>query len=357
MHPQAKLHSRVLDSLDRWFETRSTNQILLFCLVMAILVGASDFQGATGLLIVYVAPIAIAAWYGGKRVGTVIAVYCAAAWYLAVTFLGPAHDFSPNSLLSLAARLAMFLVLTSVISRLRESMRQQRELMEFIVHDLRSPISSSITGLLTLQQTAPTLGEEDQEMIQLALVSNQRALGLVNSMLDVAKLETGKMPIHLEKVALDPLVANCFEQVALWAKSAEVRLISDVQVFQTCLDPDLTSRVMVNLLSNALKYSSPGSEVRLTVTTAAHGALRFSVQDFGPGIPADYLESVFQPFAQVKGTRGGTGLGLTFCRLAVHAQGGRIWVESQVGKGTTMHFTLPARATPDVVGSAVSDPI
>jgi signal transduction histidine kinase len=234
-------------------------------------------------------------------------------------------------------------------------MRQQRELMQFIVHDLRSPISSSITGLLTLQQTSTALEDDEKEMVQLSLISNQRALGLVNSMLDVAKLEAGKMPIHLAKIAVDPLVSNCFEQVSLWAKSSEVRLVNDVQVFQAYLDPDLTSRVLVNLISNALKFSPPGTEVKLSVIAAGHGTIRFSVQDSGPGIPPDYLETVFNPFGQVKGTRGGTGLGLTFCRLAVHAQGGKIWVESQLGKGTTMQFTLPARALPDVVGATVPE--
>ena len=352
----AKFVPRTLGLLDRYFETRSRNVILLICLVMAVLVGISDFQGSSGLLIVYVAPIAIAGWYGGKRVGTVIAVYCAAAWYLAVTFAGPVHDFNPSSLWSLVARLLTFLVLTNVISRLRESMRQQRELIEFIVHDIRSPISSAITGLLTLEQGSAALPAEDHELVQLALVSNQRALGLVNSMLDMAKLETGKMPIRIEKVALDPLVVDCFENVALWAKASNIRLVSDVQVFQAFFDPSLTSRVLVNLISNALKFSPSGSEVRVSVASGTHGSLRFSVQDFGPGIPADFIESVFEPFTQAKGTKGGTGLGLTFCRLAVQAQGGRIWLESSIGKGTTFYFTLPGRAGSETASAPISEP-
>jgi signal transduction histidine kinase len=343
MLPEPKFLSRLLARLDHWFENRSKNSILLICLVLSILIGGLDFKGSSGLLIFYVAPIAVAGWYGGKRVGAVIAVYCAAAWFVAVSLFAPVHDFSPIAVLSLIARLAMFLVLTNVIARLRETMRQQRELMEFIVHDLRSPISSSITGLLTLQETADSWHQEEREMVQLSLISNQRALGLVNSMLDVARLETGKMPIQLQKVALDHLIGACFDQVSLWAKSSEVRLVSDVQVFQACLDPDLTSRVIVNLISNALKFSPPGADVKVSATAGGHGSIRFAVQDSGPGIPPDYVETIFDPFAQVKGTRGGTGLGLTFCRLAIHAQGGKIWVESHLGKGTIMHFTLPGR--------------
>jgi len=318
---------------------------------MALLIGATDYQGSSGLLIFYVAPIAIASWYGGKRIGGVIAVYCAAAWFVAVTFFGSAQVFSWSSMWSLVARAFIFLVLNHVIARLHESMRQQKELTEFIVHDLRSPLSSAITGLLTLQQSPGSMLEDDREMVQLALVSNQRALGLVNSMLDVAKLETGKMPLRIERVALDSMVSNCFEQVALWAKSDDIRLVSDVHVYQCYLDPELTGRVIVNLLSNALKFSSPGSEIKVTVANSGHGGIKVSVQDHGPGIPPDYVESLFEPFSQAKGTKGGTGLGLTFCRLAIHAQGGRIWVESALNRGTTMHFTLPGRNAPESVGT------
>jgi signal transduction histidine kinase len=345
----------VLDGLDRFFETRSRNVILLICLVLAILVGVSDFQGLSGVLIIYMGPIALAAWYGGKRVGAVIAVYCATAWFLAVAIMG--HSMNLPAVWSLLARLLMFLILTQIISRLRESMRQQRELMQFIVHDLRTPLSSAITGLLTLQQTSANMPADDAEMIQLALISNQRALELVNSLLDVAKLETGKMSLNLERTGIEGMVSQCFDQVALWAKGADVSLRSDVKLMECLLDPVLTSRVIVNLLSNALKFSPPGSEVLVTVVPSSHGGARFTVRDHGPGIPADYLDAIFDPFSQAKGTRSGTGLGLTFCRLAVQAQGGRIWVESAAGKGTTMYFTVPGRSAADKVAAAVTEPV
>ncbi|HWD38440.1 MAG TPA: HAMP domain-containing sensor histidine kinase [Fimbriimonas sp.] len=335
---------RALQSLDAYFGGLHRNAILLWTLLAAIGVGLMDFRGSAGLLIVYVGPVAFGAWYGGKRVGSVVAIYCATAWFLAVTLFGNASALVPAQLWSLVVRLLMFLVISHIISRLREAMRQQKELTEFIVHDLRSPISSSITGLLTLQQTAANLDETESEMVALALVSNQRALALVNSILDVAKLETGKMPIQAVSVDLDGFCSDCLDQVTLWAKGLGVELVKDVRVANTFLDPVLTSRVVVNLLSNALKFSPHGGEVRLTVLASGHAGVRFSVSDNGPGIPSEYAKTIFEPFAQVAGTKGGTGLGLTFCRLAVQAQGGKIWVESAVGRGTTMHFTLHVHA-------------
>lgn len=333
---------RILEALDRFFLSRSRNAILLICLFMSLAIGATDFQASTGLLIAYLAPIALAAWYGGKREGAVIAVYCAIAWYVATAWQAGFKDLNPWTPWTFLARMMIFLVLTQAISRLREALRQQNELTQFIVHDLRSPISSAITGLQTLQQNGTHLDDLEQEMVSLALVSNQRALSLVNSMLDVAKLETGSMTIELTQVDLDGLVAACFEQVALWAAGSDIQLTRDAQVASGCLDADLTTRVLVNLISNALKFSPQGGEVKVIVSLIAHGGLRFAVQDFGKGIPPEFVQSIFEPFTQVAGTQGGTGLGLTFCRLAVQAQGGKIWAESVVGKGTTMIFTLPA---------------
>jgi signal transduction histidine kinase len=331
----------VFSRLDRFFATRSRNAILVICLILALIIGGMDVHGVTGLLIVYLAPIALAAWYGGGRVGVVIAIYCSAAWFVAGEIATGFRDVDTVALGSFLARLAIFLVMTQVIARLRESMRLQNELTQFIVHDLRSPISSSITGLMTLQQSGTHLDEFEKEMVSLALVSNQRALTLVNSMLDVSKLATGKIAMNVQHVSIEDLVSESIQQVALWANSEEIQIVSDINVANGLVDRDITVRVLVNLLSNALKFSPRGSEIRVGVTSQSNG-LRFVVEDHGPGIPAEYVQTIFEPFGQVRGTKGGTGLGLTFCRLAVQAQGGRIWAESVVGKGTKMIFTIHA---------------
>jgi signal transduction histidine kinase len=149
------------------------------------------------------------------------------------------------------------------------------------------------------------------------------------------------MELRHETVQLDQFVEDAFAQVALWARSNEVNLVKDVHVASAILDPSLTMRVVVNLLSNALKFSPRGAAINVKIEPAGKDGVRFEVRDQGPGIPQEFANAIFEPFSQVKGTEGGTGLGLTFCRLAVHAQGGKIWVESQLGKGTRMVFTLP----------------
>ncbi len=332
---------RILPRLDALFARQRKNTILAVAMIMAFVIGGLDYWSRGDLLILYLAPVFIAAWYGGSRTGGVVAIYCAAAWFISEAVKTNFEGATPSSIWTLIARLVMFLAITKIVSKLRETMRQQVELTQFIVHDLRSPLASAITGLMSLEQMQTNLNELEKEMVALALVSNQRALELVNSILDVSKLETGKMAIQREMVDLNQFLDDCFEQVALWAKgnNVEVRRVTGSE--SAYFDRALTARVLVNLLGNALKFSPPGSVVLLTAHSSGHEPIRFTVEDQGPGIPPDFVESIFEPFAQVAGTKGGTGLGLTFCRLAVQAQGGKIWVESTLGKGTHMIFTLP----------------
>ncbi|RYG45149.1 hypothetical protein EON79_13295 [bacterium] len=325
-------------SLDAWLAGRTKNAILVIALLLAILIGAADRFVTVDLIVLYLLPILIAAWYGGRQPGLVIAIYCAGSVFVLQSISG--MDVDALAVVNLVIRTATYLAMAWMAGSLQESRRQQKELTGFIVHDLRSPIASSITGLQTLEAMPEGMDDLQKEMVALALVSNQRALTLVNGILDVEKLESGKMEVRKESTPIEPMLQECAEQVALWAQSNRLEIEIRSGIERANLDPELTQRVIVNLLSNALKYSPEGTRVTLEAEPNGN-QIRIAVRDQGPGIPPEYVESIFEPFAQVKGTKGGTGLGLTFCRLAVQAQGGRIWIESKLGEGTSMFFTLP----------------
>jgi signal transduction histidine kinase len=348
----------LLKRLDGFFVRRSRRTILFISLISVVLLSVIAYfstalsvkiQGVMSetflptpndLLLLYLVPIFLASWYAGWQSGLATAVWAGVATFVTETITAGINEFQAHLLIALAVRTAAFLVIARVMARLQETRRQQEELTNFIVHDLRSPLASSIAGLLTIQQTSVDMEAEEREMVDLALINNNRALSLVNSILDVSKLESGKMVVDCVDAEVAPFIDECLEQVELWARGQTVSLDADVIVDRARFDPVLTGRILVNLLSNALKYSPEGGRI-LVRAGMSHGSIRFSVTDEGAGIPAEYVEVIFQPFGQVYGTTGGTGLGLTFCRLAVQAQGGRIWVESQLGKGTTMHFTIP----------------
>ncbi|MFN3421769.1 MAG: sensor histidine kinase [Armatimonadota bacterium] len=235
-----------------------------------------------------------------------------------------------------------------VSQKLRDQEHLRDALVEFLVHDLRSPLTNIISGLETLLvSTEDNLAPEDRELIELALIGAHRLLTMVNSILDLRKLEEGKFPLYLKEFDPHEAVGEAIRQVQLWARQNNVTLQVDFAPEvpnKMVADRWVLIRILVNLLSNALKYTPSGGTITLTVVMD-DGWVHFSVKDQGPGIPKEYLERIFDRFVQVEarkaGAAVGTGLGLTFCKLAVEAHGGRIWLESEVGKGTTVHFVVP----------------
>jgi signal transduction histidine kinase len=231
---------------------------------------------------------------------------------------------------------------------LRTIRQKQEELIQFVVHDLRAPLTVMLTGLEVLQDVASESPDQAQQsLIRGGITAGKRMLTLINSLVDLSRLESGQMPLHIEPVDVRELVDSSLEQVTLWAARNQVALTTDIDpgLGTVQADHELTLRVLVNLLSNAIKFSPPQSTVLVRVVPSGADALAFSVVDQGPGIPKEWTRKVFDKFVQVEayqaGVKTGSGLGLSFCRLAVEAQGGSIWLESQFGQGTTATFTLP----------------
>ena len=327
---------RALKGLDAFFERLSSNAVLLLCLAVAVGLGVLAHYTKVELLLLFLAPIFVASWYGGFPQGVAVAMYSAGSQYITNVVLKDQAELGPMDIANLLILLVAYLTIAKVISRLKESRRQTG----FIVHDLRAPIANAISGLMTIQQSGQQLGEAEREMLDVALVSSQRAVTLVNSLLDISKLESGKFEVDQEAVDLDAFIGDCFHQVELWAQTHQIRLTKTLLVDKAVLDPALTARVLVNLLSNALKFSPEGGVVNVRAQIVHH-QLRIAVEDEGPGIPREFIKTIFQPFTQMKGAQTGTGLGLTFCRLAVHAQHGHIWIDPDVAKGTTVWFSIP----------------
>jgi NtrC-family two-component system sensor histidine kinase KinB len=321
---------------------------LVIGLALVLLVGILDYRTEPEPLVFYLVPILLAARYAGRRSAVAISVASAVVW-LAAALLSArvySHPFLPYA--SMAMRLVIFVGVALGLSAVQAARRRQREMLQFVVHDLRSPLTNIQTGLLTLQALGgERLEPDEKEVLDLALISSHRMLSFINSLLDIPRLESGRMPVRLMETAPAQLAQSALEQVTLWAGQNGVEIAASLDTGQATVlaDPLLTERVLVNLLSNALKVSPPGSVIRLRAAPIRRGALLFSVTDEGPGIAREWRNRVFDRFAQIETPKGlpivGTGLGLTFCRLAVEAQGGSIWLESEEGKGTTVAFTLP----------------
>jgi len=235
----------------------------------------------------------------------------------------------------------------------------RQEMSGMIVHDLRSPLSSLITGLDLaigeLKNLPPDFNANTLNVtLNVGMNSANALLKLVEGILDVNKLEAGEVPLMLAEIDLRDLVDQACERLSPVAASASITLAVDIpdDLRRIVVDGEKIERVIVNLIDNALRYTPQGGRVSVAVSDAQPGLQSVTVVDTGEGIPVDYRERVFERFFQVnargrqRGTRG-TGLGLTFCRLAVEAHRGRIWVDSGPEGGAAFHFTLPSHLSPE----------
>jgi signal transduction histidine kinase len=238
--------------------------------------------------------------------------------------------------------------------RLRENYQQLRELEELrdslthmIVHDLRTPLTSLIGGMQSLDLLGE-LNEEQRELACMSVNGGKALLGMINDLLDISKMEQGAMTLEMAHFSPAELAAQALQQVELIAREKRLMLATDIAPALAPLraDEEKLRRTLVNLLGNAVKFTPGEGRVPLSIQPGKEGReLSFAVADTGEGIPAEAFERIFAKFGRVESRKAGrkmsTGLGLTFCKMAVEAHGGRIWVESELGKGSTFRFTIP----------------
>lgn len=336
---------RIADFLDK----QSKTNVTLFVGILVAIVGYIDYITGVEMSfsIFYLIPVSLAAWFLGRRAGLMTSAFSSVIWLTADLVTNSTYSHPAIPYWNAAVGFGLFIIVTYALSTAHANLQVQEQLTQFIVHDLRSPLTNVITGLQTLQLIIDEPGEDKNELIAMAINGGNRMLTLINSMLDLSRLEGGRMPVQKEQVSVKEMVDKSLEQVALWASQNHVTLSSQIEpgIETLMADKELTTRVLVNLLSNALKFSPEESTITIRVSAKSPDLLLFGVSDQGPGISPEWARKVFDRFAQVEsrkhGAAVGSGLGLAFCRLAVESQGGKIWLESELGKGTTFLFTLP----------------
>lgn len=237
--------------------------------------------------------------------------------------------------------------LQSEKQRLEELQNLRQETTELIIHDLRNPLGAVAVSLKMLSLMLPEdVLQANQEMLNIAQASCDRMQRLVDSLLEVSRMEEGVIPFSMSSVDLKSLISDIVSRVAILARpGTEVMLDLPAEVPPVLVDADKIERVIMNLLDNAFKYSPENSRVEIQVVPKGN-FVEVTICDEGPGISAEDRERIFERFAQIPakdGRRRGFGLGLTYCRLAIERHGGRIWVEARnSGQGSRFVFTLPA---------------
>lgn len=227
-----------------------------------------------------------------------------------------------------------------------EQLRQ--DLTAMVYHDLRGPLHTIQGSLTTL---ARLLANNNQasvlDLLQVGIRGTRQLSRMVESLLDIQRLEEGKAVLDVKPSSLHNLLANAAQLVQPLAAESNQRLTFELvdDLPPVSCDPDMILRVITNLMENAVKYTPIGGSIKLSAALSAEG-VRVSVADSGPGIPKHMQRQIFDKFSRVKyhDAPKGVGLGLAFCRLAIEAHGGQIWVESEPEQGSVFSFTIPAKA-------------
>jgi len=236
-------------------------------------------------------------------------------------------------------------------AQLEEILRLREEFSGMIVHDLRNPLGVIIGGIEILTDREEVSNPQAKSILSMMERAAARMQQLVDNLLDIARLEEGRMSFDPQPLDIGSLIEDVIEEEASLADLAEQtlshRLPKSLPLVKA--DADLVQRVLVNLVDNALKFTPTGGDIWIEARPA-EDHLRVDVLDTGPGVPREERDRIFEKFTQVKGhvgRRKGSGLGLTFCWMAIEAHEGQIWVEDGPGGvGSRFSFTLPLNEEP-----------
>jgi len=262
-------------------------------------------------------------------------------------------------------RLALF----EDIAKDRELARLREDYTGMLIHDLRAPLTAIMNGIMMmLRGLGGPVSEQQRELLGIAYQGSQTMLEMVNTLLDISKMEQGRMNLNLEPLSPYALVDEAIERLRASIQQRRINLVQNLSISLPPIeaDRDKIVRVLQNLIDNAVKFSPERGMVTIGgryLALASHVAgdvhpdlpfalpemeagewLIYWVRDEGPGIPPQYHARIFEKFGQVQQQKSrGTGLGLTFCKLAVEAHKGKIWLQSREGLGSTFAFALPVR--------------
>ena len=242
-------------------------------------------------------------------------------------------------------RLGAVLLLQNV-TNLKQIDQLKSEFVATASHELRTPLTGMAMSIDLLQESAQSkLSEAEQSLLQTAQEGVQRLRDLVNDLLDLSKIESGKIDLDIESTSPKALIENAVTLLKVQSDEKAIEITHSIapSTPNVSADPSKVVWVLTNLIANALRYAN--SEIH--VTASAHGTwVSISVIDDGPGIDPAYQSKIFDKFVQVKTEKdvGGTGLGLAICREMIKAHGGTIWVDSTPGEGSKFTFTLPVRS-------------
>jgi PAS domain S-box-containing protein len=254
------------------------------------------------------------------------------------------------------------LVIILDVTQRRQLEKLKQEFVAMVSHDLKTPLTS-IKGSLMLLSTGAygQVSDRAEEIINVAETEVDRLTRLVKDLLDLTKIEAGRMQLYYADLSVDAIIKRSIASVGQFAERHQVTLETEIARVEIEADCDRLVQVLVNLLTNAIKFSEAGSTVSIQVDKSDEESIAIAVVDTGRGVPPAKLHMIFQPYRQVEGSdereKEGTGLGLSICKNIVEQHGGTLGVTSEEGKGSTFWFKIPRRPAGQTVALESPDAI
>jgi signal transduction histidine kinase len=332
------------------FRGHSRSFIIVPGLLLVIIIGIFDYLSGPEFssLIAYFIPIIFVTRFAGRTAGVILSVTSATTWIIAEILYNPDYIFFPVHFWNLLEKLGIFLIVVFILQKLAKIEDERNNLLSMLAHDMKNPalVAKGFSERL-LKGKAGSLTKRQEEYARLINHELSRLERLIMDFLDISKFQSRKF--KLNSIPFDILlkIKNHIEVLRIEAENKNISLLlefPEVSMIQVHADVTQIDRVISNLVGNAINYSSRGGNVTIKLSAQNRDVL-VQVQDTGKGISKEHIRHVFKPFYRITNDHSGSGLGLPIAKSIIEAHGGRLWVESKPGQGSTFSFTLPLNHT------------
>lgn len=319
-------------------------------LLLVIIIGIFDYLTGPvfSSLAAYLIPVIFVTRFAGRTSGIFISVTSATTWILTEILSNHVSSFLFVHFWNLLEKLAIFLIVVFILLKLAKLENERNNLLSMLAHDMKNPalVAKGFSERL-LKGKVGLLTKRQKECVRIINRELSRLEQLIMDFLDISKFQSRKF--KLNSISFDILlkIKNQIEVFRVEAENNNISLLlefPEVNMIQVHADVTQIDRVISNLVGNAIKYSSAGGKVIVKISLQNRDVL-VQVQDTGKGIPKEHIRHVFKPFYRITNDHSGSGLGLPIAQSIIEAHGGKLWVESIPGQGTTFSFTLPCNRT------------
>ena len=326
--------------------SRKTKLLILVAGFAAIIIiGIFDYLAGPNFssLLAYLIPVIILTRYAGRFAGISASLASAAIW-VAADIADPHYIFLPVRFWNHAEKLIIFLIIVTIMMKLTQKEEEKKDIISMLAHDMKNPamVAKGFTARLLKGKSGP-LTEKQEGHVKLINSELERIERLLLDFLEMARHESKQFALNCRPVDVCANIKKHVKAASLEAQKKEIQIhldLPDDPVPFANGDEGQLDRVVRNLLTNAINYTDNGGAITIRLSVK-NKFLLVQVQDTGRGIPKEHIKHIFTPFHRVENSTRGTGLGLPIVKSLVKAHGGKIWVESAPGKGSTFSFTIP----------------